>query len=307
MCFKEPRFPSIERPVLYHWKQLPDLQMKQIDAGLTNALWGINPAGQPQVYLRDSWVPVSGTFKSISSGEAGVWAVKGDGQVFYRAGISKLNPTGMRWKLISGYFKQVDSGEKGVVYGIDSQKELRCRSGIQKGLPTGLHWKRIEGSYKRVTCGYRGCWAITDDNKVLFRMGVTANYCQGSSWVSVTPPKNLMYIESGADGILWAVTQGGEIWYRKGVDDVHPYGNQWTKLNLHGRFSMITSGLIGQYALDNSGYVYHLEGKCNYAYHLRVVCLKKKIQTIQNSPTACSKAWKCFFRNLVRISSSFGF
>ena len=236
--------------------------MKQVDTGLTNALWGISPSGQPQVYLGNSWVSVSGTFKSMSSGEAGVWAVKGDGQVFYRAGVSNLNPTGMRWRPISGYFKQVDSGEKGVVYGIDNNKNLRCRSGIQKDLPTGLQWKRIEGSYKRVTCGYRGCWVITEDNNVLFRMGVTAEYCQGRTWVSVTPPENLFYIENGADGVLWAVAQtDGEIWYRKGVDDVHPYGNQWVKLDLDGRFKMITSGLTGQYALDFPGYVYHLEGK----------------------------------------------
>ena len=235
--------------------------MKLIDTGLTSSLWGLNPVGRPMIYLNNSWVPVSGVGKDISADEAGVWAVKGDGKVLYRAGISHLNPTGMRWKIVDGYFKQVDSGEEGIVFGIDGNKNLQCRSGIRKDLPTGLLWNKIEGSYKQVTCGYRGCSVITQDNKILFRLGVTADNCQHGSWVTVKVPKKMVYIDTGSDGTLWAVAKDGEVWYREGVDDLHPYGSQWKKLDLDGKFSVITSGLNGQYALDESGYVYHLEGK----------------------------------------------
>jgi hypothetical protein len=251
-----------EIPVARKWVKLPVLQMKQIDTGLTSALWGVSPLGQPMVYVNYSWVPVSGIgFKDISSGGAGVWAVKGDGQVFYRAGVHYLNPTGMRWKNVGGYLKQVDSGARGVVYGIGQNQNLVCRSGIQKDLPTGLRWQRIEGSYKHVTCGYRGCWVITTDDNVQFRLGITADDCKGRTWVPVKSPKKMTYIESSGDGILWAVAKNGEVWYREGVDDLHPYGSQWVKFDLDDKFSMITSGLIGQYALDASGYVYHLQRK----------------------------------------------
>ena len=248
-------------PLTRKWVKLPGRQMKQVDAGLTSSLWGISPAGQPMVRLNHSWVSVNGVFKDISSGEAGVWAVKGDGQVFYRAGLSDLNPTGMRWKNVGGYLIQVDSGSKGVVYGIDQNKKLVCRSGIQKDLPTGLKWKKIEGAYEHVTCGHRGCWAITKDNKIQFRLGITSDHCEGRVWVPVKAPKKMTYIENGGDGILWAVAENGEVWYREAVDDLHPYGTDWAKLDLGGKFSLITSGFHGQYALDASGYVYHLVGK----------------------------------------------
>ncbi len=250
-----------EIPITRKWIKLPGLQMKQVDTGLTSALWGISPAGQPMVYLNHSWVSVNGIFKDISSGEAGVWVVKGDGQVFYRAGVSYLNPTGMRWRNVGGYLKQVDSGAKGVVYGIDQSSTLVCRSGIQKALPTGLKWKQIKGSYKQVTCGYRGCWVITKNNSIQFRLGITVDHCKGRDWVTVKAPKKMTYIESGGDGILWAVDENGQVWYREGVDDLHPYGTQWVKLARGGTFSTITSGLVGQYALDASGYLYHLAGE----------------------------------------------
>ena len=254
----------LESPIKYEWVKHPGLQVKQVDTGLTSALWGINPAGRPMVFLNHStWVPVSGIFRDISSGEAGVWAVKGDSQVFYRAGVSHLNPTGISWKTVGGHLRQIDSGAKGVVYGIGKDKKLVCRSGIQKDLPTGLRWKPIQGSYKHVTCGYRGCWVITQSNDIKFRVGITASHCIGDSWVQVTPPKKMRYIESGSKGILWAVSENGEVWYREGVDDLHPYGNKWKKLNLGGTYKLITSGLNGQYALDSSGYVFHLEGQWN--------------------------------------------
>jgi hypothetical protein len=253
---------ATEVPFTRKWIKLPGLQKRQVDTGLTSALWGVSPAGQPMVYLNETWVPVSGVFKDISSGEAGVWAVKGDGQVFYRAGVSHLNPTGMRWKNVGGYLRQVDSGSKGVVYGIDQERKLVCRGGIQKDLPTGLKWKNIEGAYKHVTCGYRGCWVIRDDNRIQFRLGITDDNCEGRVWVNVNAPKQMRYIENGGDGTLWAVDENAEVWYREAVDALHPYGTDWAKLNLGGAFRMITSGFDGQYALDISGYVYHLEGKC---------------------------------------------
>ena len=235
--------------------------MKQVDTGLTSALWGISRTGRPQVFVNHSWVPVSGVFKHVSSGEAGVWAIKEDDQVLYRAGISHLNPTGMVWKTVGGSLRQVDSGSAGVVYGIDKAQNLHCRGGIQKDLPTGLLWKRIPGSYKHVTCGLRGCWVITRDDKILFRQGVTGSFCKGFVWTPVLKPKKMKYIECGSDGVLWAVAEDGEVWYREGSDDLHPYGKQWKKLNIERTFDMVTSGLNGQYALSRAGYVYHLEGK----------------------------------------------
>lgn len=252
---------SAEVPISRKWVKLPSHQMKQIDTGLTSSLWGISPAGQPQVYLNDSWVRVNKVFKQVSSGEAGVWAIKADGQVSYRAGVSHLNPTGMRWKHVAGHLKQIDSGAKGIVYGINLNNQLVCRGGIQNALPTGLQWKLFEGNYKQVTCGFRGCWAIHTSGMVLFRIGIAARSCKGRTWIPVAPPKKLTYIELGADGILWAVADNGAVWYRDGVDDLHPYGRKWVKLDLGGKFSLVTSGLLGQYALDAAGYVYHLEGR----------------------------------------------
>ena len=75
--------------------------MKQIDTGLTDTLWGLNDAGRPFVLNNMTWVPVDGAFTQVSSGEAGVWAVKAGKQVYYREGIRHRNPTGMKWTQVS--------------------------------------------------------------------------------------------------------------------------------------------------------------------------------------------------------------
>lgn len=253
-------------PVTRSWVKLRG-DMKHIDTGVTNSLWGINHAGQPFVFNNHTWVPVDRRFTQISSGQAGVWAIEANKHVFYRAGITHLNPTGMKWTQVGGSLDQVDSGPAGIVYGIENHN-LYCRSGIEPGSPTGLLWKRILGTYKHVTCGSEGCWVITTTNKIKFRFGITADFCKGKLWITVPSSQKMVHIEAGSNGSLWGVADDGRVWYREGVDELHPYGQRWIKLSANDRFTMVTADFNGEYALKNSGDVYYLKSKLNYIYAL---------------------------------------
>lgn len=235
--------------------------MKQIDTGITNSLWGLNDDGKPFVFDNVTWVPVSGIFTYVTSGQAGVWAVMANRDIFYREGISHLNPTGMKWKHVGGGLQQIDSGPAGVVYGIDENHDLLCRDGIKPGSPVGLLWTRIQGSYKHVTCGSKGCWALTTNKEVLYRFGIRPDFCKGKLWIPVPSPVKMKYIEAGSEGSLWAVSEAGEVWYRDGVDELHPYGQRWKKEGSGGGYNMVTVGLNGEYALKNSGDIYHLKSE----------------------------------------------
>ena len=246
------------------WTQLPG-NMKQIDTGITSSLWAVNDKDVSFVFNNVSWVPVGGAFHYVTSGQAGVWAVSTDRHVFYRDGINHLNPTGIKWTQVGhASLRQIDSGPTGIVYGIDEDRKLVCRSGIKPGKPTGSLWKRIRGIYRHVTCGPRGCWAITAKNMIVFRFGVRADFCRGTLWIPVPSPVEMRYIEAGSDGSLWAVSEErGELWYRTGVDELHPYGQQWVKENSGdgSGYAAVTSGLNGEYILNESDEIFHLKSK----------------------------------------------
>ena len=76
----------------------------QVDVNGENVGWGVNSKGI--IWLKAGpyghWKRISKGWKHVSVGGAGVWAVRKNGNVYYREGVSSNIPQGRRWKKISG-------------------------------------------------------------------------------------------------------------------------------------------------------------------------------------------------------------
>ena len=68
--------------------------MKQIDTGITSAVWAID-VKQDIYYLNGiNFEQVQGKLIHVSSGESGVWGVNEQNNIFYREGTDQTNPKG---------------------------------------------------------------------------------------------------------------------------------------------------------------------------------------------------------------------
>ena len=119
-------------------------------------------------------------------GEAGVWGVNANNQVYIREGVTESHPSGTQWKLLSSKrLKQIDSGPRGIVYGVDISNHIYCRIGITNDAPHGTGWKGVSGLLKYVSCNDLGCYGVNHYNQVFYSLGVNAENCAGSSWIHI--------------------------------------------------------------------------------------------------------------------------
>jgi hypothetical protein len=151
------------------WTDRKNEKMRQIDSGITNAVWAINISDA--VYtLKDlnklENVPTSQ--KYITAGESGVWAVGNKGEVQLRLGITDDLPEGKQWYPVIGEMEQIDSGPLGILCGITTKQTIDCRTGVSLNDPKGNGWSTIsfEKKPKHISCGEFGCWVVTRSNKV---------------------------------------------------------------------------------------------------------------------------------------------
>ena len=70
--------------------------MKQIDTGITTAVWATD-VNQDIYLLNDiTFEKVNGKLIHVSSGESGVWGVNVQNNIYYREGTN-ANPKGTGW------------------------------------------------------------------------------------------------------------------------------------------------------------------------------------------------------------------
>ena len=70
--------------------------LKQMDSGITESLWVVDNKSNVYLYVNGNWDLVPGRMATVSAG-ACVIATSEDGFVWYRQGVSVLNPKGNRW------------------------------------------------------------------------------------------------------------------------------------------------------------------------------------------------------------------
>lgn len=242
------------------WKTIPldpsIEKMRQIDSGITKAVWAINI--RDAVYMlkaSGTWEYVPGNQKHVTAGETGIWAVGNQNQVQLRIGISDEMPQGKNWFTIVGKMTQIDSGPMGVLCGITTTEEINCRTGIRLAdNPKGSGWSLVAMSKKPkyISCGSLGCWVVDRAGRVFFRLGQTSSTPTGTSWGRVGG--RFVLLEAGPQGKVWGIGRSGEVFTRNGVSETNPTGTAWEKVKESG-YQHVTVGETGVYAITLDGNV----------------------------------------------------
>jgi hypothetical protein len=182
----------------------------------------------------DIWVsvlfPSRHSLQCVSLSDVLLWAVDSRGHVFCTTTSSR----GKSWQPIKKSMQQVSSSSNGhVVWSIHHQNAY-VRLGIGMN-PAGTTWKNVtKGSslahkIKQLAVEENGVWAITVDNRVLFRKGVDERNPEGRVWQEVSYGMNFTFI-SYCGNIVWALSNVGKVFVREGITPSSSSGKKWTEI-----------------------------------------------------------------------------
>lgn len=227
--------------------------LAQLDSGITNTPWGVDPNDGIYGFVNGKMRKVGGRLMHVSSGQAGVWGVSRNYRIYNRRGISRRRKTGTRWTRVSGALMQIDSGPSGMVCGVNKNHYVYCRRGITRRRPTGNGWIRVPGRLAYISCGLYGHWGVNKQYRIYFRYGVKFGKPQGRRWRRI--PGALVQIESGPDGAVWGVNMEGLVFTRRGVSQRNPIGSSWKAVG-RKHLTTVSVGLGYVFGIDNIGKPY---------------------------------------------------
>lgn len=199
--------------------------LAQIDSGMTNTPWGVDPSDNIYAVQKGTLRKVGGKLMHVSSGESGVWGVSRNRYIYIRKGINLKRKTGRSWKRVGGRLSQIDSGPFGRVCGVTPSGSIYCRLGISRKRRYGTRWIRVPGALIYISCGLYGHWGVNKAHSIYFRHKVSRKKPQGTKWQRV--PGKLVQIESGPDGAVWGVNIRGIVYTRRGITKQNPVGTAW--------------------------------------------------------------------------------
>ena len=224
--------------------------MSQIDSGISDYTWGVDPYDQIYLYSRGKLRKVAGSLVHVSSGASGVFGISRSRSVWFRRGVTKRRRHGKSWKRVGGTLSQVDSGPYGIVCGVHHKFSIYCRTGISKRRPYGRKWTRVPGKLMYISCGLYGHWGVNKGQAIYFRRGVSRGRPQGTKWQRV--PGKLVQIESGSNGAVFGVNIMGKVYTRLGITRRNPVGRRW-KVVGKKKLSSISVGRGILYGIGRKG------------------------------------------------------
>ena len=188
----------------------------------------------PEGQSMDIWIsvpfPSRHSLQCVSLSDVLLWAVDSRGHVFCTTTSSR----GRNWQQIKKAMQQVSSSPTGhVVWSIYHQNAyVRLGIGMNRA---GSSWKNITKNtslahkIKQLAVEDCGVWAITVDNRVLFRKGVDERSPEGKVWQEVTYGMNISFITC-CKNIVWALSNSGKVYVRDGITPSSPSGKKWMEI-----------------------------------------------------------------------------
>ena len=261
------------------WEVLPEnfltgSNIAQLDAGISKSIWAVNQRGKPHVKvgLKGQWSTVTDSenleLSWVSSGAAGVWAVRGSlGVPVFREGITEQKISGSKWLPVEGRgFKIIESGLAGCVYALTRKGELYYRDGITALDNKGTSWKQIWGRYRFLSAGSYGVWTVDFYNRIFFGKGSSAHLSLVKNWKEVDRPvsSDIRSVVAGFDGTVFALSTDGFVFKRNSVHVLNPTGkpNSWQKID-GIKLKQISAGLPGVIGITFDDSVVGHQGKLN--------------------------------------------
>ena len=116
------------------------------------------------------WRQVQGRLKYVSCGLYGCWGVNKHNHVYFRAGITSINPLGEKWVWIMGIaLAQIESGPGGFAAGVKPDGTVMMRTGVTRDRPYGEAWKNMDSfniPAKHVTVSLNKIFIVSLDGDV---------------------------------------------------------------------------------------------------------------------------------------------
>ncbi|XP_076468472.1 perivitellin-2 31 kDa subunit-like [Babylonia areolata] len=196
---------------------------------------------------QNCWKSTGGLLAHVAVGPLGVWAVNGDGDVFYRT-QNYRDPfnIGSSWKRTDGIMRQLDIGDN-LVWGIDYYGRNYNRESITRSSPAGTSWHRHEENIRlKWICVKPSLsrWGSDTTNRVAYR--------GSAGWL--VKGRNIQRVDADLAGV-WVLNTTGQLLYRVGTygDNGSP-GTEWRALE--GTFQSVASGRDLMVAVDMAGHVW---------------------------------------------------
>lgn len=153
-------------------------------------VWGVNFGNN--IFFRDatssnpkgtSWKLVDGSLMQIDSGPNGVVCGVTKGfEIFCRAGITEVQPVGLKWVKISGQLKYISCGAYGY-WGISENNDILFTT-VMSGANT--QWNKIDGGLVQVEAGPNDqVWGVSGNKELYTRIGVSQSSPSGFSWKKI--------------------------------------------------------------------------------------------------------------------------
>ena len=188
------------------WSALASENLLYVTTGDAGT-WAIDNRNQVRYYSssdRRQWEYTgSETFISVDSGPKGfVFAVRSNGVLAYRSGISKAVPYGVQWTNLGRSLKSVSVGSYGI-WGVDDFGivHFAMRPSNLEIFP--LSWRVLSSPFlKKIDAGFdNNVWGIGNNGQVIIRDGVSHDTPFGTKWVTQTGVA-LSEVTSGFRGIF---------------------------------------------------------------------------------------------------------
>ena len=116
------------------------------------------------------------SIKQIAADENGVWAVKTDGQVLFRKGVTEQNPEGEVWQEVghaAGFCFVACCN--GIIWVLTISGKVFIREGVTVPCPSGTRWTEVKAPpFSTISITSKGVvWGVSQQNSSLgFRCGV---------------------------------------------------------------------------------------------------------------------------------------
>ena len=182
----------------------------------------------------DVWVsipyPSRHSIQSVCLSDVLLWVVDSRCRVFCTTTVSR----GRDWQQIKRTMQHVASSPSGCVVWSTYRQNAYVRLGIGMN-PAGSTWKNVTKTtslahrVKQVAVEENGVWAITVDDRILFRKGVDERNPEGKVWQEVGYGANFTLI-SCCKSIVWALTQTGRVFVRDGITPSSQSGKKWVEI-----------------------------------------------------------------------------
>ncbi|XP_059367908.1 fish-egg lectin-like [Carassius carassius] len=162
------------------FKQIPGIQLKQVDAGGDQIIVGVSPVDDVFCLNKDAnnvmpsgdapWVQLTGKLKYYSCGPNSCWGVNAAGNIVIRRSVTGAACGGSgAFEAVGGALSMVEVASDGNVFGVDLQGNLLQRTGITISNLPGSNWGLISicpNGHKHVTYDLGSLYVICSDGSI---------------------------------------------------------------------------------------------------------------------------------------------